>query len=200
MRILFHSPILRDYPVTQKSWFSLRKEDIEIDYFLNRDKTFLGDVKYLNVAFKMNQAREIVLRRGYDYLFNVEHDIVLPHMALTKLKLVNAEVVSGLYRLRPGAVGHNNFAFRIPDPLGPQDADDRWIELDKDFHYGEVIHCSHISFGCILISREVLKKIRFNKDIDVSFSHKCRELNIPLLVHTGVRCGHIEANNTIIYA
>lgn len=153
---------------------------------------------YENLKEKMNKAREIFLQGKWEYFFNVEQDILLPSGALEKLIKDDLPVVSGLYRYRPSKHGHDRFMPRIYDPEGPQDADDRNPELHKDFEYGDILKCTFVPFGCLLIKRWVLDKIEFRDGGDVDFCKDAWNEGIEVYVDTGIYCGHIEPSGKII--
>jgi len=192
MKVLFHVPIHRFYAKANRSWFDIDKNDVELDYFITAYDPGPPDELYKNLLFKMKKAREFVLAAGYDWLFNVEHDVVLPKNALQKLLARNFGVVSGLYRLRPSNVIHRNFCARVLNPQGPQDSDDRYLEIGKDFKFGDIVKCSLLCFGCILIHRQILENIDFRIGGDVDFCRDIEQCKYPLYVDTGVKCGHID--------
>ena len=192
MKVLFHSPVLRFFPKAYRSWFRLEKKEVELDYFFTFYNPFLKERSRENIAWKMEKARKLVLEQEYDYLLNVEADIVLPTNALQKLLSNKKKVVSGLYRGRPSSFFNTCICARIYDPAGPQDSDDRYPEVEKDFRFGELIECCFLCFGCILIAKDILAQISFKKEIDVDFSHDLQTLKVPMYLDTGVKCIHIE--------
>jgi len=146
----------------------------------------------VNVAYKMNKAREIVLKHNYDYLFNIEHDVIVPPDALKKL-LKYADMdscISGLYRCRKMR--------NLETPLCCKTKDRKWPEYE-DIKDKEYVDLWIIAFGCILIGRNVLEKIQFDRSIDAAFANKTDELNIRKIVVPSVMCGHIDRDGKIYH-
>ena len=192
MKVLFHSPVLKFYPKAYRSWFNIEKEGIELDYFFTFSNSPLLEPRSENIAWKMEKARQLVLAQGYDFLFNVEADIVLPKNALLKLLNNKKDVISGLYRGKPSTFFNTCICARIYDPTGPQDSDDRYPEVGKDFQLGDIIECCFLCFGCILIAKNILAQISFKKEIDTDFSLDLQTLKVPMYLDTGVKCIHLE--------
>src|SRR5512139_1629566 len=55
-----------------------------------------------NITHKYNQARQMTLDGGYDALFTVEADMLIPPIALERLSRIEADVAYGLYVSRHG--------------------------------------------------------------------------------------------------
>lgn len=140
----------------------------------------------------MNKAREICLRQGYDFLFNVEHDIILPKDALQKLLKYakHDNCVSGVYRQRP--LRHKE------TPICCKTKDNKWPKWE-DIKDKETVPLWIIPFGCLLIGRKVLEKVEFDQAIDGSFANKTEQLGIEKLLVTSVICGHIERDGKVLW-
>lgn len=202
VKVLIHAPVSIWHEMSYKSILGLDLSGIEADILFtvydpeppNYDKNGREtNPKWgLNVAYKMNKARDIVLKFGYDYLFNIEHDVIVPPDALKKLlKYAKPNnCVSGLYRCRKL---RNNMA-----PLCAKTLDKEWPKWE-DVKDKEVVPLWIIAFGCILIGREVLEKIEFDGGIDGSFAHKTDQLGIEKLLVPSVICGHIDRDGTIYW-
>jgi len=197
-KVFVHSPIHRVFPESVKSILAQASHNVKIDVFFSMADNHPPEELYKNLKEKMNKAREIFLQGEWEFFFNVEQDILLPNGALARLLEDDLPVVSGLYRYRPSKHGHDRFMPRIYDPEGPQDADDRNPEPGKDFKYGDIIKCTFVPFGCLLIKREVLGKIEFRDEGDVDFCRDAWNEGIELFADTGVNCGHIEPDGQII--
>jgi len=192
-KVLLHSPITRIFKKAILSWFNLDKTGLIIDYF-----STLGPEKdrasyRAEIARKMNIAREIFLKGDYQWFFNVESDIVLPRAALVRLLSHKLPLLSGLYRLRKWTNPSQPFCPRVLDVEGPQDADDRPLNVRQDLKQGPLVECTHICFGCLLLSREVVEKIPFREEIDVDFSKDAYYAGYKLICDTGVLCQHLES-------
>ncbi len=142
----------------------------------------------------------MVLGCEYDWLLNVEDDIVVPPDTLLALAGCGHKITSGLYLLRPETAGTARYAARIPDTDPDRTSDDRSIRQGTDFLYGDVISLLELCFGCILIHRDCLASHEFTDGIDVDFSKAMRQMGTSLYLNTAVRCGHITADGSILEA
>jgi hypothetical protein len=195
IKVLFHSPVLKFYPKALESWLDLDIEGIALDYYFTNFDPFNPDPDWLkNIAFKMTKAKEIALAGNYDYLFNVDADIILPRDALKRLLSHKLDIVSGLYRLQMAHEGTEDYAIKI------EDKDGKWKvpELGKDFNFGDLIKICFCPFGCLLISTKILKKYNLKLTIDGEFTHQCNLFGIPMYCDTGVKCQHIAVDGKIL--
>jgi len=197
-RVLLYAPLYRDIPVARESWLRQQAPDTWVDVYMERYNPLEGQGAYPNLAIKNEIARQIVLACLYDYLFIVEDDIVLPDDALEKLLMVDKPIVVGLHRGRPETWGICGLCVRIADPEGPQDADDRPLEVKDVKNWGEIIECTSSSQACMLIKRELSIELEGVIGKDGEISRRLSTLHIPLLCHTGVLCGHVDETGEII--
>jgi len=206
IRVLIHCPIGFWQPKSYESIMNLDTSDLEVDIFFTVSNPI--DPSYnmkgietnprwrYNIAYKMNKAREIVLNEDYDYLFNVEHDMIIPENALKKLidYIDYNTVVGGLYRCRKIRNPKNPLCFHIKLPDG------RGVWVDDNYIEGkEKIEVYVIPFGCTLIGREVLEQVEFDPGIDGTFASKTDNLGIKKYIITSVICGHIDRDGIIYY-
>lgn len=73
----------------------------KIEIVFGRNDNPVGH-KYEDLVTKHNEARDMALMGGYDALFLIENDMILPPDALIKLDQVDADVAYGLYCGRHG--------------------------------------------------------------------------------------------------
>ena len=191
MKILIHCANFPKFPEVKSSHRKLDTSHFEVDWLYTLYNPFEPQNWQRNVSYKFAKARTLTLEGGYDYLFNVESDLVLPSNALCLLMKEFKPVISGLYRLRPEHTGTDAYAARIWDVPGPQAADDRYIRIGEDFEYGDVLRCTFVGFGCLLIHKKVLSSVDLAYYEDTTFCKACEDMDIPVFVHTGVRCVHI---------
>jgi len=147
-----------------------------------------------NVVRKYNQAREVVLKCGYDALFTAECDIIMPRDALKRLAAVDADVVYGLYVWRRGHPSWNAYSY-----VGGRTARSfsRDLALAKA-SWGKVVGVKGLGNGCTLIHRRVLEKFPFRKmpvqqhSCDWALSVDCQEAGFVQKCDLSVICGHID--------
>ena len=197
-RVLEYVPFYRDIHVARESWFRQRATDTWVDVLIMRFDPLPDAGAYPNLAIKNELARRLCITGDYDYLFIVEDDIVLPDDALEKLLTVDKPVVVGLHRGRPETWGICGLCVRIADPDGPQDADDRPLEVKDVKNWGDIIECTNSSQACMLLSKKLLPLLEGVMGKDYEISRRLSTLHIPLLCHTGVLCGHVDETGEII--
>ena len=203
-KILIHCPIGYMYEESYNSILNLDTTGLEVDFYFTyfnpidprwdeqgREK----DSRWrYNIAFKMNKARQIVLAFKYDFMLNVESDMIIPKNTLKELlkyaKLNN--VVGALYRARAGRNPNTPLCLHIKMPNGQITWPDEDYIKDK-----EVIEAYTIPFGCTLFGRRVLELINFKEGIDGTFALETDRLGIKKLVITSVRAKHIDRNGII---
>lgn len=192
IRVLFFSPFWKIVPRAYRSWFKIEKEGVKLDYFLAYWQPFGEDKPNENIAYKMNVGREMALKGGYDFLFNVDSDIILQKDALKLLLEDKQKVVSGIYRLRPSNAGGKPWAFIVLDRAEDGHTFSRPFDLEKDGKENPLVRLYQFGTGCCLISREILEKINFRPAPDTQFSVDLREMGIPFYADVRVKCVHID--------
>lgn len=193
MKILAHIPIHIFMQDVVNAFLSIDRGSHEVNYLISifnphptlTDKQELKHISpegRKNLIYKMESARRIAMAEGYDYLFNVEHDNVIPDHALTDLVASGKDLISGIYRYR---------ASRKPGtPLMPEKTKGVCFE-DQDLDIG--VQPAHlIPWGCTLFSRDVLRLLPFTTGLDGDYTTQCEKMGIKRWVHTGVRVSHMD--------
>lgn len=159
-----------------------------------------------NTLFQYQLARELMLKGGYDYLFTVEHDMIVPKDALVKLLEVNAGVAYGVYRFRQKPAVLNVYRAVGKKARFPDFSLDYFPEVLERARRQVITDCSGLGFGCTLIKREVLEKVEMRRfevgghpSPDMQFAADCVRLGIVMKAHFGVSCGHIKPNGTVLW-
>lgn len=170
---------------------------VEVDLVIGRDNPY-PDGRHINTLHQYRQARARALSGGYDALFTVEHDMIVPPDALCKLWETAAPVVYALYVLRHSMAAINAMHFtggrNVGDSLSVnprvrEEADRRgWIE------------CSGVGFGCTLIRRSALEQFEFHAtgdsySPDFGFATDCVRAGVKQIARFDVVCGHIDSEN-----
>ena len=166
-----------------------------IDIFFSKgDNPHFDNNGRHNIAHNYNKARRFALDNGYDALFTVEADMIIPPDALTRLLATGAPVAYGLYCFKATSTWS---AFT---ELGM----DSGRSLRKDparakAEWGKVIDVAGVGHGCTLIRREVLEAIEFRTDElrphvhnDWCFAYDCQQHGFRQVCDLGVVCGHIS--------
>ena len=144
-----------------------------------------------NLMDKHNRIRKAALAGGYDALFMVEADILLPEDAIKRLAAVDTDVAYGLYCSR-----HPNYQWLAFSELNKNtgksyDHKRKWCVAN----WGKVIETKGVGMGCTFIHRNVLEQIEFRLDggcaDDWYFSMDCQAKGFRQHHDLGVACGHI---------
>lgn len=156
-----------------------------------------------NTLFQYQLARRLMLDGGYDALFTVEHDMIIPEDALVKMVNTKADVVYGLYLFRHGKPVLNCLrAVRA-----------RWVDMSisffpdlrkRGFKQGW-LECSGAGYGCTLIHRRVLEKLEFRRSkeghpsSDIPLAVDCLRNNFKQICRFDVQCGHIKSDGQVLW-
>lgn len=167
-------------------------------WFSKGDNPFFDNNGRHNIAHNYQKARRWVLDNGYDYLFTVEADMIVPPHGLSKLLDVcenqGADVAYGLYCFR------NTSTWSAWTELDMERG--RSIRKDPEkakAAWGKVIDVAGVGLGCTLISRKVLEALDFRVDDlhpdvhnDWVFAYDLQQAGFVQKCDLGVVCGHIS--------
>lgn len=150
-----------------------------------------------NITYKYNTARKMALDGGYDALFTVEADMILPPLALERMTRIEADVVYGLYVSRHGK--HPWLAFsRVTPEIRGSKSFDEYPDL-MQAAWGRAVETVGVGMGCTLIWRHVLEAIPFRNTDELIANDWYFSLDLQaggyMQKHDcGVVCGHIEGD------
>lgn len=181
-------------------------DNSEDDNYFNKIKKFLPAIKgpYFESALdriitSRNVLREKVIEGNYDYFLSLEQDVIPPKDIIERLLKHNKKVITGIYFV------HNKIGGKIKlTPLAykeiPSDKElpDMRPLRDSELMSNDLIKIVSCGLGCVLIHRDVLKKIKFrheNKVFDDRFF--CIDLykqKIPIYADTSIKCKHYIYN------
>ncbi len=139
-----------------------------------------------------NFLRDKVLNEGYDYLFTVDSDVILPPDSLQKLVNHNKKVICGLYYSR---FKINNQMMTLPVLWKPEGERVKFF-LPSEVEGNKLIKIRATGSGCMLIHKKVLSQFQFRweKDIlafdDVFFCEDLYKNNVDLYCDTSIKCFH----------
>lgn len=153
------------------------------------------------------EARNIIalnaIKAGFDAVAWFDSDMRIPKDALLRMEAIMEEsgvdFVSGLYftradPIRPVAFKHISWAFENNE-----------VDAVADWFYGypdnEIVPVEAVGFGCCMTSTKLLKRVRDEVGLpfapmpgfgeDLSFCWRVKQLNQPILLDTGIKCGHL---------
>lgn len=174
---------------TFKSIYELEIPDNVTTYF----QFFYG----YDIAQIRNLIAHWSVQNGFDYVFHIDSDIILPKDALKKLYAMHQPIVSGVYIQRKE--NQTIPEIYMPTSQGGLSNIEAARLMGKDSF--EIGGCG---FGCVLINTEVYKKIPYPQfeyhhairmedtvSEDVDFSIKAHNKGFSLWVDPTVKCAHI---------
>jgi hypothetical protein len=156
-----------------------------------------------NTLLKYQKARRLTLEGGYDALFIVEHDMLIPANALQKLWAVRGDVVYGAYMFRNG-----NPTLNLLRWTNTRSIDQSMQFYPEDIRYARaqvVFRVSGAGFGCTLIRRSALEQVEMRGNRgghpapDMPFAEDCERAGIVQMGHFGVTCGHIRPDGFVLW-
>jgi hypothetical protein len=197
LKILVATAMLQMHLHTVRSAF-LQQWDGPLDFmFLSGGDSEDG---YQAVTDKYERARRQALAGGYDYLFCVEADMIIPPDALYKLVRLGADVGYGLYCWRHGKALGMWSAYPIVEQSRGYS-----LSHNKDEAracWGEIAIVAGVGLGCTLIARKVLEAIHFHHALgdqerpipvhcDWCLAEDCQRLGFTQAMDLSIVCGHI---------
>ena len=112
MRILAFTPTWDDAmrPETRLSIQDQELDGIDLEWCISKDNPHKVP-DHRNVLHQYSIARRRVLDEGFDALWTVEHDMIVPPHAVRQLADTPGDVVYGIYLLRWGTYVLNAFEY-----------------------------------------------------------------------------------------
>lgn len=194
-----HNSTLAIHPETQRSIDALDHGEHEVIVVIRPDP---HENKTGNVLKQYQWARAHVLDNGFDALLTIEHDMIVPHDALTKLADTPAPVVYGLYMFRHASPTLN--AFRAVQAPAMDQTLTMFPDELKRARAAIAWPVSGLGFGCTLIHREVLERIEMRSPNggyypDGGLANDCQRLGIKQIARFDVECGHICDDGHVLW-
>jgi hypothetical protein len=150
------------------------------------------------MADSHNDCREYAVKNNYKALFHLESDVLCDPSVIADLMAANKPVVGALYDKCDG-IGRNLMVQRRmyaePDKVW---SDNVHTNEEPGFIDGTVKEVSHCGLGAVLIRNDVLRRIPFRMDAahayhpDSFWAFDLYRNEIPIFVHTGVICNHLN--------
>ncbi len=178
------------------------------------------DTEEKSMAKARNIIRNVCLQT-HDYLLLMEQDIIPPKDAIQILLNQEKEIVSAVYftpahngEIVPAAytwLSQEEFKEVLSQPekhstvilkmkeRGIKNADGLRKQLSfDDVEPVKLMEIKYVGLGCILIKKDVLKKLMFKTSLkgkpaseNVAFCDEARALGYKIWLYTGVKCKHI---------
>ena len=138
--------------------------------------------------------REYALRNGYDYLFFVDSDVMVPKQGLQLLLELNTDIACGAFLSEFTIDGKTVIAPVLFKDLGNGECQ---LHTYEGTVVPKVMEIGAASLGCTLISRKALEAVPFRTfgksqtgGEDMAFFVDARAKGFKAFVHTGIKCLH----------
>lgn len=151
------------------------------------------------IALTHEECRGYCVQKDYDYMLHLESDVFPPTDIIERLLWNNKDVCGAVYYTDEGA----NRKAVLQRIVELSDNKDDIVSInfepteDIGFMDGAVKQVGHVGLGCVLIKKEVLKKIQFRHDpeypkhsADSFFANDLYDLNIPIFADTSLVVKH----------
>lgn len=145
-------------------------------------------------------VREFFLNHDFDYLFFVDSDVFCEPDVLKKLLSRNKDICCGLFRYRNPPKGRPLW-FKKKLPVNISNKTGVWMidfvpnaEIEKAKELIEIDACG---FGAILISKEILKTVKFKKSnndhygADIHFCYDAKLRGYRIFGDPSAKCIHL---------
>ncbi len=182
--------ILNARPVTLKWAFSLRNIKLPPGHSIS---CFSG----MPFDHARNEACKMVLNHGYQWLFFLDDDVIIPPDSFFRMASKGVDIISGLYIRRNEPI--------LPVALNDTNPKPTFI---TDFRPGDVFEADLVGAGCLLIHRRVLERMKppwfewmvDREDLpenqrsseDFAFCRKAKkEYGFKIYVDSSVQCHHV---------
>lgn len=170
---------------------------------LNAEKSPYFERACERVICARNILRDRVLGGDYDYLLILEQDVIPPEDAIERMVAKEREIVSGITFHLFEVVVDGEKKLQMRPLIGEWDPSAenglRFYDTHQTIKAFQNIEVGYCAFGCVLISRRVLEKIRFRyEDMgewvywdDYCFCKDVRLLGYKILADLSLKCKHV---------
>lgn len=143
-----------------------------------------------------NLLRKKVLEEEYDYFLSLEQDVIPPKDVIERLLRHNKQVIAGVYFLVNFKDEHK-LRSSIWANYDPKTKLMYRVKNEYIINNPKLMEVSTSGLGCILIHRDILKKIKFRYDKktegfdDVFFAKDLRKNKIKIYADLSIICKHL---------
>lgn len=157
------------------------------------------------IATIINNRQHIInraLEKKYDYLLFLDTDVLPPSDIIPRLLAHNKDIITGIYL---GTLNRKGKTLQAPVIYDFSHRKDYFKPIPlNDVLGNNILEIAACGFGCSLISRAVLEKVklRYNKTLgsgeDIPFCRDARELhNFKIYTDTSIKCTHMQPNKDL---
>jgi|SRR3989344_7460285 len=141
-----------------------------------------------------NLLREHVLKNEYDYFLSLEQDVIPPKDIIENLLSHKKKVISAIY-FTHNVIEGKRVLIPLAYKLLNQDLSMRPLNENELFTNPGLMQIVSAGLGCVLIHKDVLKKISFSYENDVFddrfFFKDCYDSKQEVFCDTTIKCKHL---------
>ncbi|MBN1644966.1 hypothetical protein JW851_02935 [Candidatus Woesearchaeota archaeon] len=143
-----------------------------------------------------NILKEYALKNSYDFLFSLEQDVIPEPNTLQRLFRHNLKIVSGVVK---NNLKHNNETKLLPMVYVAHKLDPTGLDYinEEELKKPRLIEIKGCGLGCVLIHKDVLKKISFRYSggfDDMMFCKDVIENGFRIFLDTEVQPRHLHSS------
>ena len=184
--------LIVDNSKTKNNLYELKKLDIpavRISYNKN---------VRIRLVNSRNKLREVTLKNNYDYLLMTDYDTIPPKDVIERLLSHNKKIVSAVYF---NWIFFNKNKLFTPVLLISKDHKTNTARYMDEMEIEQYVHkrpglirVKGCGFGCVLIHRNILQKIKIkweSKTDDIDFCIDALDNNFKIFADTSIVCKHL---------
>jgi len=160
-----------------------------------------------SISASRNILIDKTINENFDYFFSLDQDTVPPKDAIERLLSHKKQVTCGVCFSRSKV---NNQLILAPDvyKIIPGTEDENGLPSmewpsEEEIDSNKLIQVVSCGAGCLLLHRDVIKKVRFREDLErAEDRHFCIDLfknNILIYCDTSVKCKHYILNRPYLW-
>lgn len=206
--VMVFTPILRLEPATVRA-LCLMESAGPLTVVLQRDNP--AGKPYEDHLHQYQRGRRLFLVGGYDAMLVIESDIIPPQDTLQRLAALGVDVAYGSYLFRGDGQPVTNILERyysrpetrhkparnIGEPLSERGLYQAAVRQG-------VIDCSGSGLGCILIKRNVVEAVPFERPpaggfFDMAWTEAVYRAGYRMKADMSVKCGHVNKDGSVLW-
>lgn len=154
------------------------------------------------LAHNRNLLRQKALDGGYDYLLNLDQDVMPPRDIITTMLKHNKKIITGVYFNPWERNGEKKLLATIW--VCARDNPKKLVPVKQDIVAGNnLIKIDSCGSGCLMIHRNVLEIIKFRYNLsegegvdDVFFCQDAKKEGFSIYADTSIKCKHMLSGRT----
>jgi len=171
-------------------------DDVEYQFFLST----IGNVF---VAYARQQMANLAINQGFDYLWMIDDDMIVPPDLFEKLVRHDKDVIAPLAFMR--FYPHKPVIYNVVegyDTVTKQHYYQNYV-VDR-YPKNKLVECDAVGFGSVLIKVNILEKLEkpwfmvmTGAGEDIHFCHRAKRAGFKIFMDTSVKLAHLGRRKKI---